>query len=174
MKSRKVAFLVTVFVVIQSLLLSASTAYSAKYEKLYEFLKDIKGWKAEEAQGMQMDMPEMKMIQATREYRKDESRVQVMVLSGSTSTMGVYTQQNAMKYEDEETKVTMKEIDGFRTHIIFDKEEKSGTITVILDSNKKKGTSVFVLSFENIDDGEALKIAKQFDWKGMKKRLAEL
>jgi len=148
-----------------ALLLFNATASAAKYEKLYEFLKDIKGWKAEKAQGMQMDMPEIKMIQATREYKKDKN--------DNTSTMGAYVQQPSMKYEDDETKVVMKEIDGFKTHVIFDKEDKSGTISVILDSNEN-GAAVFILSFEGINDEAALKIAMDFDWKGMKKKLKDL
>jgi len=156
-----------------ALLLFNATASAAKYEKLYEFLKDIKGWKAEKAQGMQMDMPEIKMIQATREYKKDKNELQAMIIVGNTSTMGAYVQQPSMKYEDDGTKVVMKEIDGFKTHVIFDKEDKSGTISVILDSNEN-GAAVFILSFEGINDEAALKIAMDFDWKGMKKKLKDL
>lgn len=149
------------------------SAESTKYEKLYKFLVELKGWKCEDPEGMQMDMPELKMIQAMREYNREGKKFQALLIVGSTSAVAGYIQRTDMNYEDEKTKVTVKEVDGFKTYIFLDKESDSGSISIIL-STDDKGGSFFVVSFEGMNDGEAFNIAKKFDWKGMKKETKDL
>jgi len=176
--SRKASFKCALSLIILFCMISyASTvsSESTKYEKLYKFLVKLKGWKCEEPEGMQMDMPELKMIQAMREYRSEDKKkkFQALVIVGSTSAVAGYIQRTDMNYEDEKTKVTVKEIDGFQTYIFLDKESNTGSISIIL-STDDKGGSFFVVSFEGMNDEEAFNIARKFDWKGMKKETKDL
>lgn len=147
--------------------------HAEKYEKLYVLLEDIKGWEGEDPEGMAMDMPGMKMIQAIRSYSKDDNEINAMIIIGNTAAVGAFTGRGEMNFEASEGKVAAKEIDGFMVHTMYDKKEHSGAITVILLPGEKEG-AIFVLSFEDLTDEEGLEIAKGFDWKGMRKKVESL
>ncbi|RKZ07411.1 hypothetical protein DRQ05_03145 [bacterium] len=150
--------------------LAASSAQAASYEKLYGLLKDVKGWEAKKPEGMRMDMPGMKMIQATREYSNGKGNLNAMIMMGGAGSIGAYTQQTKMNYEDEDTKMSFKEIDGFKCHLLYDKKENSGVVTVIVKPDEEE-PGIFVLSYEGVSDGDALKIAREFDWKKIADKL---
>ncbi len=148
-------------------------ASAEKHEKLYGELKDIDGWKGGEPEGLAMEMPGMKMIQANRDYMKGDAEISATIMIGAPSASGSFTPQGDMKFESSEGKSEVKKIDGFTVHLIYDKEEHSGAITVLLDP-EEKGSSIFVLSYKDIDEKEALKIMKKFDWKSIKKKTGSL
>ncbi len=147
--------------------------HAEKHEQLYGLLKDVKGWKGEDPEGMEMDMMGMKMVQAMRTYKKGDNEISAMITIGQGSMAGAYGGQGEMKYESSEGKLEMKEIDGFPVHLLFEKDDETGSITVVLTPEKDKG-AVFILTFEGIKEEEGMKIAKSFDWKAMKKKVEEL
>ena len=144
-----------------------------KYEKLYGLFEDIEGWEGKDPEGVAMDMPGMKMIQAMRIYSKDENEINAMIMIGNAPTMGAFTTPGEMNFESSEGKVATREIDGFMVHTMYDKEEHSGAVTVILLPGENGG-AIFVLSFEDLTDEEGLDIAKGFDWEKMKKEVGSL
>ncbi|MBN2071069.1 MAG: hypothetical protein JW814_06380 [Candidatus Krumholzibacteriota bacterium] len=174
MKKSLVCLPVLLSVLFLAVVLSPSGASAEKHEKLYGELKDIKGWKGEEPEGMAMDMPGMKMVQAMRIYKKDKVEISAMIMIGNAASAAASMQQHGeAKFESSDAKAETKEIDGFTVHIIYDKKDRSGGITVLLNPTETE-TSVFVLSFEDLDEKEALALARSFDWKSMKKTTGSL
>lgn len=147
--------------------------HAEKYEKLYELLEDIKGWKGEDPEGLAMDMPGMKMLQAHRSYSKGDNEINAMIIAGNAAAVGAFTAQGEMNFESSEGKVATKEIDGFMVHTMYDKKGHSGAVTVALVPGEKTG-AIFMLSFEDLTVEEGLEIAKGFDWKAMKKKVESL
>ncbi|MBN2185650.1 MAG: hypothetical protein JW746_10010 [Candidatus Krumholzibacteriota bacterium] len=173
MRKSITALSIALSVLLLSCALAPETALAEKHEKLYGELKDIEGWKGKDPEGMAMDMPGMKMIQAMRIYTKGENEITAMIMTGSPAATGSFTPQGEMNFESSEGKASVKEIDGFTVHFAYDKEEHAGAITVLLDP-EKKGASVFVLSYKDLSEEEAMKIAKRFDWKSIKSKVGSL
>ena len=173
MKKSITALSIALSILLLSCALVPETALAEKHEKLYGELKDIEGWKGEDPEGMAMDMPGMKMIQAMRTYTKGDNEISAMIMIGSPAASGSFIPSEDMKFESSEGKAAVKEIDGFTVHCLYDKEEHAGAITILLDP-EEKGASVFVLSYKDLSEKEALKIAKTFDWKSIKKKTGSL
>ena len=173
MKRSIVSLAVVLSVLVLSNALSPETAYAEKHEKLYGELKDIKGWKGGDPEGMAMEMPGMKMVQAMRIYTKGDNEISAMIMIGSAAAAGTFAALEDMKLETSEVKAAVKEIDGFTVHSVYDKEEKGGAITVLLNPDEKEA-AVFVFSYKDLSEEEALEIAKKFDWKSMKKKTGSL
>ncbi|MBN1163002.1 MAG: hypothetical protein JXB45_00350 [Candidatus Krumholzibacteriota bacterium] len=159
--------------------LMPSPLCAEKYEKLYELFGDIKGWKAKDPEGMAMEMPGMKMIQATRTYSQGEQELSAVILIGNAAAAAGAlaspgTASGEMKFESSESKAEAREIDGFMVHTLHDKKEKSGAVTVVLEMGEGQDQAVFMLSYEGLSDEEGLKLAQGFDWKKMKKMVKSL
>ncbi|MCK4539292.1 MAG: hypothetical protein KAV42_10895 [Candidatus Krumholzibacteria bacterium] len=149
--------------------------HAQKHEKLYGLFQDVKGWKGDDPEGMAMDMPGMKMIQAIRTYSKGDKEVVAMIIIGNAATTAPFMGQlgQSMNFESDEAKVELKEMDGFTVYSIYDKEEHSGTVTVLLTKSEEE-SSMFVITFEDNNMETGLKLAKSFDWKEMKKKIEAL
>ncbi len=143
------------------------------YKVLTPFLIDLEGWKAEEPEGMQMEQPGFRMINAVRSYSKDDGEVTAMILIGNTAASGFAGEIAKMSVDSDRGKMELKEIDGFQAYLLYDKKENSGNITIILCPGES-GQAIFTLSFEGMDHEEGLKIAKSFDWKSMKKKIESM
>jgi hypothetical protein len=147
--------------------------HAEKYEKLFGLFGDIEGWKGKDPEGMAMDMPGMKMIQAMRTYVKDDNEITAMIMLGDSPTAHAFMPQGGMHFESSESKAVAEEIDGFMVYTMYDKDEGIGAVTVLL-LPREKGTAFFVVSFDEHTGEEALEIAKKFDWKEMKKKVESL
>jgi hypothetical protein len=171
---RAIIYAVLAFTIV-SLVCAAVPArlHAEKYEKLYDLFEDIKGWKGKDPEGVAMEMPGMKMLQATRNYAKGENEINAMIIIGNSAMTGAFTGQGVMKYESEKGKAASQEIDGFMVYTMYDKKKRSGAVTVVLLPNEEGG-ALFVLAFEGLGDEEGFEIAKGYDWKKMKKRIESL
>ena len=144
------------------------TAYAGNQDLLTSLLIDLKGWNADKAEGMSMDMGAMKMINASRNYTKEASKIDAIVLVGSQAMAQAQASAQDMKLETADSRVEMKEIDGFRTQVVYDKKENTTAVVVFLAMSQTSG-AMFSFSCKGIPEKEAMKLAKQFDWKKMKK-----
>ncbi|MEA2107805.1 MAG: hypothetical protein U9P07_00080 [Pseudomonadota bacterium] len=146
-------------------------AYAQDHTALTPLLIKLGGWQAEKADGMSMSTGGMRMITANRTYNKGKLELNATVMVGSQAmTMG-QTQQ--MQMETDDVRVKMTTIDGFKTNLNYDKRENSGGIMVFLENNQSNA-AMFILSFQGMDENQALKLAKKFDWQAMKKTVAKL
>ena len=134
-------------------------------DALKPLLGDIKGWDAEEPEGMSMDMGGVKMVNAIRTYSKGGNTIDVTIIVGSNAMVQDPTQP--VEVETSEAKMNVSEIDGFSVFNTFIKEEKKGHIVVNL-MKKQTEASLFIFNYSGISPEEALKIAKKFDWEKIK------
>jgi len=160
-----------IFILLLLLGFSSAPVFAQSHSTLTPLLGNLSGWQAEKAEGMSMDAGGMRMINATRSYAKGSRELNAVVMVGSQAmTMG---QMQQMKMETNEVRVNIESINGFQVSSSYNKQEKSGGIMVMLGGNQTSG-AIFMLNFEGMDDHQALKLAKKFDWKAMKKATAKL
>ena len=156
---------------ITMVLVFSVAAHAEKHDLLTPLLVDLNGWKGEKAEGMSMDMGNMKMITATRNYTRGDKDVTAVVFIGNSAmTQG---KMQGMKMESADSRINIKEIDGFQTQSVYDKKDKSGSVVIFLSHGEASGT-IFTLSYNNIEEDKAIELAKKFDWKKMKATVEKL
>lgn len=154
-----------------ALLCAAATVFSQAHTKLYSTLVDLPGWKGDQPEGMSMDMPGMKMVNAVRDYSRGEQELTATLVVGNEQMAQATKQAGTMNIETDKEKIVVKQIQGYTVQILFDKIDRSGSVIVILDEQKPV---LFNLVFEGVSDGEALTLAQRFDWNEMKSTAASL
>jgi len=164
--SSKIHLVVLVFA-----LIFTTTLYAAETDSLKHLLIGLNNWDAQKPEGMSMDMGEIKMTNATRNYTQDKKESTAMVMIGTNAMTQGHMQQ--MNVESEEAKVNVSTIDGFQTHISYNKQENSGALIVFLANSKTQG-AMFIFSFKNISEKDALSLSKKFNWKKMKASVEKL
>ncbi len=142
------------------------------YKELCRHLQDLSGWQAEDCDGMNINTPMGEMVSAQRPYSKGDKSIEIAIFYGmqAANYWAPFTYQMEMDSNDEYMKTTV--IDGFPVGIDYHKKDHSGAIIVCLENKTPTNIAIFVLNFNNMHWKEALKIAKQFDWKAIKKTLA--
>ena len=135
-----------------------------EYKTLCIQLPPLEGWTAAECNGMKMSNPMLgEVVTASRSYTKDGKSVEVSVLSGMQAAMTWAPYQTGMIIENDEELMKVKTIDGFTVGIEYDKKTHSGGVVVQLLPK-----AILVFNYENMDWKEALKLAKEFDWKKLR------
>ena len=144
-------------------------AQNESYKVFFPCLVDLKGWDAEKPDGAAVDMLGMAMTSAQRSYEKGDQELEAMIMIGNPAMTGM---QTGVVVETSDLKSTFKKIEGFKVHQAYDKEENSGSVSVVLKEGETDG-AYFILTFDGMDANEGLKLAKKFDWKKMAKLVKE-
>jgi hypothetical protein len=161
----------SILLIVAMMLIGVSGVYADSYQALYSYLVNLPGWEGQEPKGMKMDMPGMKMINATREYRQGDKTINAMVVIGNQAMAGAAVPQGMMNMETDEAKIAMTMIQGFRVHTVYNKKENSGAITVILLPGQAGGGAIFTFSFEGLTETEAMNLAQTYDWKAIQTKV---
>jgi hypothetical protein len=164
-RSSRVVMGKSILLIVAMMLIGVSGVYADSYQALYPYLVNLPGWEGKEPKGMKMEMPGMKMINATREYRQGDKTINAMVVIGNQAMAGAAVPQGMMNMETDEAKIAMTMIQDFRVHTVYNKTEHSGAVTVILLPGQAGGGAIFTISFEGLSETEAMNIAQTFDWK---------
>jgi len=147
-------------------LLLGPPAFAEPYDALKPLLVDLPGWEADAAEGMAMQMQGVHHVQAMREYRQGDRRLQaVLLIGGYAQTLGG---MQDLSWENESGRMRARRIDGFRVVSTFDKRERSGSIVVGLAGGAGQG-AIFSLAFSGMTDEDALALARRFDWQAMRR-----
>ncbi len=149
-----------------------STVYAAEHDALKPLLIDLEDWKAEEAEGMSMDMGGTKMVNAFRMYQRDDMELSATIMLGSSS-MARSQMQRMGRMETDDMKMEFGQVDSFKVHTAHDKKEKGGYLVILLAEEEER-TAMFVLQYSGMDEEDALVLAKQFGWKKMKDEALKL
>ncbi|MBN1885264.1 MAG: hypothetical protein JW876_07075 [Candidatus Krumholzibacteriota bacterium] len=166
--------------VLAAALVAASVPAGAEegYASLYPCLADLDGWTADDPEGMEMNMPGMSSVHATRHYEAEGREATATILVGNMAAaagMGGGAAAAGMAHvETDEGKFEMREVDGFVTYVVFDKEERRGNVTVHLFTEDEGKTAIFALAFEGMGIDDGYELARRFDWQDIKKRVASL
>ncbi len=149
-----------------------SLAIAANYSDLYPYLKKLSGWKAKAPTGASVQMPDLHLITATREYKKGKKSLTAMIMIGPQALASWLPYAEGFKLDTPNELVTTQKIKDFPVQIIYDKKNHCGGILVELSAPEDSGSrkaAAFHLSFNSMGPEEALKIAEKFDWEGMQK-----
>ena len=159
-------------------LLAVPAGAGEGYTSLYPCLAELDGWKAGDPEGMEMSMPGMQSVTAIRNYEAEGREATVSILVGNMAAISGMSRGAAAggmaRVETEEGSFETREVDGWVTWVVFDKEERRGNVTVRLFDEEEERTAVFVVSFGGMDVDEGYELAKRFDWADIKKRVASL
>ena len=132
-----------------------------RFRRFLPFLVELKGWTGQEPTGFAMENAGMSMVTATREYRRNDARLNAGLVSGPLAA--AFTSPNAgMNIETTGWRMNTKTIDGFPVMKSFTAADSSGSILVSLDKEV-----MFTFSYNGISEDEAMGLAKQFNWKSM-------
>ena len=173
MKKLKLIFKVVSYLVVLCALLSVSIPVCAgQYENLSPLLVDLKGWQAEPAQGMDMDMGGTKIIQAVRQYTRNAQEADAMIMIGNNMMTQAQGMQ-PMEMETTEMKVKVTTIDGYQVSIHHSKADTEGAVAVVLPGTGQLG-ALFILHYKGLNEKAGLSAAKSFDWKKMEKQVKKL
>ncbi|MBN2514849.1 MAG: hypothetical protein JXC33_02325 [Deltaproteobacteria bacterium] len=164
-RSGMVAMGTSILLIVAMMLICVSGVYADSYQALYPCLIDLPGWEGKEPKGVKMEMPGMNMINATREYRQGDKKINAMVVVGNPAMASAAVPQGMMNMETDEMKIAMTTIQGFKVHTVYNKKEHSGAVTVILLPGQAGGGAIFTFSFEGLTETEAMNLAQTYDWK---------
>ena len=158
-------------VLIGALFLVAASATAGQYEALTPLLVDLNGWAGEAPEGMDMDMGNMKMVQAMREYARDNQSLNAMIMVGHSAMAQGQMQSGSM--ESDEARVQVQKIDGFHVVQQYAKKEAEGAVVVSLSGADEKGAQ-FILHYTGLKPEEALALSKEFNWKKLQKATSKV
>ena len=84
--------------------------------------------------------------------------------------------EEGYKVETPEGLMEVKKIAGFLVYCMFERENSSGGIMVLVQdgASKPDAGAVFAISFEGLALDEALKTAQRFSWAKMKEQVGKL
>jgi hypothetical protein len=161
-----------------AILVMAAAVQAESYQTLYPCLVDLSGWTGGEPTGMNMNMSGMVMINSTRTYSKGNKELTAIIMKGDQAfgmagMQGGGMQGSEMHMESPEVNMNIRTINGFQVQTVYDKEENSGVVTVFL-TYEQAGGAFFSLSYAGISEGDALGLAKKFDWKKIKSKVQSL
>ncbi len=139
-------------------------------EQLCKKMIDLSGWQADKCEWSSFSQSAVgQMIEASRNYTKRNQALHVMLVSGMKAMAMWAPFATGLQMENNTTLIKTEKIKGYTTGITFDKQEKKGSIVVLLFKNSQASDprAIFMVNFENMSVQKGLELAKKFDWEGM-------
>jgi len=149
-------------------LLPSSVANAQSFQRFFPLLVELQGWKGGKPDGAAVEIPGNSMVTASREYRRGDARLDANVILGPAAQGALTSIQSGMKVETSDARMSTTTIDDLPVARTFNIKERSGAVLVGIGAS-----AVFTLSFNGIDDDEALTLARKFDWKAMQAAVAK-
>ena len=149
-----------------ALLGSRAARADQPFERLYPFLVDLPGWTGQKPDGMAMQMANMSIMTATREYRRDAARIHAGIMTGPAAQGGLAMIQSGMKLQTADAHMSTDTVDGLKIARTYQVKDQSGAILVGLADN-----ALFSFSFNKLAEDEAFALARKFDWKAIQAAL---
>lgn len=148
-------------------------AQAESYKPLIPLLTDIPQWEADKADGMSMKSDGHEVVWATRQYRKGDAEISVILgvghpMAGQAAAM---SQTGKMQYEAGGSSYEVTTVKGFPVMRIFNKEERSGLMIVALASQSAPAS--LIVQFSDLEPEEGFAIAERFDWAKMQQALGK-
>jgi len=172
-KSIKVSHMLQDFFLLLMVCLAFILSFSAStlagsLESCKTCFRSISGWKAGEVTGMNMSYSDVHMITAARTYSKGDKKLQVNFISGAAPGIQPDIDKHGkFEMETSEGFIRTRIIKGKPVIIVYDKSDRSSTISIVLEKPAKgEAGPGSVLNFigTNLTADELLKMAMGFDW----------
>ncbi len=132
------------------------------FQRFLPLLIDLDGWQGKKPDGMSMEMSNVSMTTATRDYQRGPAQVHASVMIGQAAAGALAPLQTGMNVQTGDGHVTTSTMHGMSVLKSFNKPQKSGTLIVALGKD-----ALFNLAYNGIAEDEALALAEKFDWKAI-------
>jgi hypothetical protein len=140
---------------------SASRADQA-FQRFLPLLVDLGGWEGKKPDGMSMEMANVSMTTATRDYQKGSAQLHASVMIGQTAGATLAPLQNGMNVQTSEGHMVTGTMHGMPVLKSFNTKDKSGSLMVGLGKE-----ALFTIAYDGLSEDEALALAEKFDWKAL-------
>ena len=145
-----------------SILLPQASRAEQAFQRFLPLLVDLDGWTGKKPDGVSMDMANMSMTTANRDYTKGSSEVHAVVMVGQSAVAALAPLQNPMNIQTTEGHMVTSTMHGMPVLKGFNTKDKSGSLIVGVSKD-----AMFSLSYKNMTEDEALALAEKFDWKAI-------
>jgi hypothetical protein len=111
---------------------------------------------------MSMDMQNVSMTTAMRDYQRGPAEAHASVMMGQAAIGALASFQKAMNLQTSEGHVVSANLNGLPVIKTFNVPQKSGAVLVQLNQS-----ALFSFAYKGITEDEALALAQKFDWKAI-------
>ena len=132
------------------------------FQKFLPLLIDLDGWQGKQPDGMSMDMTDVHMTTATRDYEKGSAQVHAAVTLGQAAALALAPLTSGMNIKTTEGHMLTATMHGMPVMKSFTSKDKSGALVVQLGED-----AVFTFSYNGLTEDEAMPLAEKFDWKAI-------
>jgi hypothetical protein len=150
------------FVVLSMVWPLSSVRADQAFQRFLPLLIDLDGWQGKKPDGMSMEMPNMSMTSATRDYQRGSAQVHAGVVIGQAAASTMAPFQAGMNIQTGDGHMITTTMHGLSVIKTFNTQQKSGAILVALGKE-----ALFSFSYNGITEDEALALAEKFDWKAI-------
>jgi hypothetical protein len=138
------------------------------FQRFLPLFVDLDGWQGKKPDGMSMDMQNVSMTTATRDYQRGPAEAHAAVMMGQAAVGALAPFQKGMNLQTSEGHMVSANLNGLPVIKTFNIPQKSGAIMVQLGQ-----TALFSFSYKGITEDEALALAQKFDWKAIQASAAQ-
>jgi hypothetical protein len=132
------------------------------FQRFLPLLVDLDGWQGKKPDGMSMEMANMSMTSATRDYQRGPAQVHAGIVIGQAAVGALAPFQAGMNVQTSDGHMITSTMHGPPVIKTFNTPQKSGAIMVALGKE-----ALFSFSYNGITEDEALALAEKFDWKAI-------
>jgi hypothetical protein len=132
------------------------------FQKFVPLLIDLDGWQGKQPDGMSMEMTDVSMTTATRDYQKGPAQVHASVTLGQAAALALAPLISGMNIQTTAGHMLTATMHDMPVMKSFSSKDKSGALIVQLGKD-----AVFTFSYNGITEDEAMPLAEKFDWKAI-------
>lgn len=154
--------LILCFVLGLSILSPQPSRADQAFQRFLPLLVDLAGWQGKKADGMSMEMSNVSMTTATRDYEKGSAQAHASVVIGQAAEGALAPLQSAMNVQTSEGHMVTATMHSMPVMKAFTIKDKSGSLIVELGKQ-----AMFTFSYNGVGEEEALALAEKFDWKAI-------
>jgi hypothetical protein len=132
------------------------------FQKFLPLFVDLDGWQGKKPDGMSMEMTNVSMTTATRDYQKGSAQAHASVTIGQAAAGALAPLTAGMNVQTTEGHMVTSTVNGMPVLKTFNTKDKSGALIVQLGKD-----AMFTFSYNGLTEDEAVPLAQKFDWKAM-------
>ena len=158
----KPRFWIVCFVFAVLVLVPQASRADQAFQRFLPLLVDLDGWQGKKPDGVSMEMANMSMTTANRDYTKGSAELHAVVVVGQAAVAGLAPLQSGMNIQTAEGHMVTAQMHGMNVLKGYNNKDKSGSLIVGVTKD-----AMFNVSYKNMTEDEALALAEKFDWKAI-------
>ncbi len=140
----------------------ASARAEQAFQRFLPLFVDLDGWQGKKPDGMSMEMSNVSMTTANRDYQRGSAQVHASVVMGQTAAGALAPIKSGMNVTTSEGHMITATMHGMPVLKSYTTAQKSGALMVGLGND-----AMFSFAYNGISEDEALALAEKFDWKAI-------